>query len=398
MRHYDITIVGAGLVGLATAYRLKQQQPGLRIAVLEKEAELAPHQSSHNSGVIHSGIYYKPGSLRALNCQRGYTQLVNFCKEYGVSYELCGKLIAAVTESERGMLENIFQRGLANGLTGIRKISREEALETEPYLDCREAILVPQTGIVDFPGVAKVLASLITAAGGEILLNNQVLKITGGKPDWVITTARSEMSTTQLINCGGLYADRLAQMSGQQSDIQIVPFRGEYYQLKKEKEYLVRHLIYPVPNPAFPFLGVHFTRMVHGGIEAGPNAVLAFKREGYNRWQLDVAELWEVLRYKGFHQLAAKNWKFGLEEMKRSYFKNSFVKALQRLVPTLQAQDVVPDRSGVRAMALDNAGNVVDDFMILQNNNVINVLNAPSPAATSCLSIGESIAGLVINH
>lgn len=392
MRQCDIAITGAGLVGLATAWRLLQRRPHLCVLVLEKEESLAPHQSSHNSGVIHSGIYYKPGSLRAQNCLRGYSQLVHFCQEYGVDYEICGKLIAAVTEEERGMLDQIFQRGVANGLSGIRKISAGEAKEREPYLDCREAILVPQTGIVDFPGVAKALASLIKAAGGDILLRHRVLRLTQHSAGWTVFTDQGEISARQVIHCGGLYSDRLARLSGMDPEVQIVPFRGEYYRLKNDKEYLVNHLIYPVPNPQFPFLGVHFTRMVHGGIEAGPNAVLAFKREGYSRWQLHVAELWETLRYRGFHRLATRHWSFGIEEMKRSYSKHHFVKALQRLIPALQPEDVEPDRSGVRAMALDKAGQVVDDFMIVSRQRAVHVLNAPSPAATSCLSIGTVVA------
>lgn len=400
MKNYDVIIIGAGLVGLATGYKILQQNPSIKLAILEKEANVAQHQSGRNSGVIHSGIYYKPQSLKAINCQKGYRQLIEFCQKFKISYEICGKIIAATSVAEFSMLEQIHQRGIAHGLSGLKKITKEAALEIEPHLECLEALWVPQTGIVDFPAVAQKLAMLITAMGGSIYLNCKVENLKYAaleKFSWIIINDEQEMRATQLINCAGIYADKISALSEQKSDSQIVPFRGEYYKLKKEKEYLVKNLIYPVPNPNFPFLGVHFTRMIHGGIEAGPNAVLAFKREGYDRWDFDAKELWEVLRFGGFHKLAAKNWVEGIIEMKRSYFKKSFVAALQQLIPSLTMNDVEPDRSGVRAMSLSMDGSVIDDFLFLNNasKKIVNVINAPSPAATACLSIGEYIAAQI---
>lgn len=394
----DVTIIGAGIVGLATAFNLIKNKPNLKIKILEKENNIASHQTSHNSGVIHSGIYYKPGSLRAKNCIRGYQQLIDFCKEHGVSYELCGKIIVATNEKERPQLDIILQKGLQNGLTGIEKISREAIQEIEPHVNAVEAIKVPQTGIIDFKEVAEKLADLFQQYGGEIHTNNPLIEVKKTGQTLNLITPEKTFETTLLINCAGLYSDKIARMTKQQIDFQIVPFRGEYYELKKEKESLVNHLIYPVPDPAFPFLGVHYTRMIKGGIEAGPNAVLAFKREGYSRWDFNLQELIETLSFSGFQKLAFKYWRKGMNELYRSYSKRAFVKALQHLIPTVEYDDLERGRAGVRAMALAKDGTIVDDYLILESQGVINVCNAPSPAATSSLSIGQTLSELAIKH
>jgi (S)-2-hydroxyglutarate dehydrogenase len=393
---YDVTIVGAGIVGLATAYKLIDQNPRLRVCVIEKESKIAQHQTGHNSGVIHSGIYYKPQSLKAINCQKGYQQLIDFCKDYGIKYDLCGKVIVATSEHEKESLDNIYKRGIENGLTGIKKISAQEVKEIEPHVSCVEGVWVPQTGIVDYKDVSAKYADLIVQNGGILLLSEKVLKIHSSKNETIIVTNKQEIKSRTVVNCSGLYSDKVAKYTNKDIDVQIIPFRGEYYDLKKEKEYLVKNLIYPVPNPDFPFLGVHFTRMIHGGVEAGPNAVLAFKREGYSRWDINMKELFETLFFSGFQKVATKYWDEGWMEMKRSYSKKLFVKALQTLIPEIQSEDVIRSGAGVRAQACDSAGNLLDDFAIFENDNIINVCNAPSPAATSSLAIGNTIAHKVI--
>lgn len=400
---YDVIIAGAGIVGLATALQLQRKRPGARIAVLEKENQVAAHQSSHNSGVIHSGIYYRPGSLRALNCKRGYDLMLHFCQENQIPHEVCGKIIVATQESEKPQLDTILERGLANGLQGIRKISAAEAREIEPNVQAVEALWVPQAGIVDYGLVARKYADIFQQNGGAIFVNQQLTQVKD-QPDGVLLETQStqadapdmELETNFLVNCAGLYSDHVALLTKQKLDVQIIPFRGEYYELKHSSEHLVRNLIYPVPNPNFPFLGVHFTRMIQGGIEAGPNAVLAFKREGYSRWQVDFQELGETLAFPGFRKIARKYWRDGWAEMQRSYVKAHFVKALQRLVPSIQSEDLVPGRSGVRAMACDRAGNLLDDFLMLERPGVLNVCNAPSPAATASLAVGETVANQVL--
>lgn len=396
MQSHDILIAGAGIVGLATALQLQRRNPRLRIAVLEKENRVAAHQSSHNSGVIHSGIYYKPGSLRATNCKRGYDLMLQFCRENSVPFEICGKIIVAVEEHERGQLDKIFQRGIKNGLTGIRKISLAEAREIEPHVQAVEAVWVPQAGIVDYGEVAQKYAELIQKSGGEIFTGQKVKAVREQGNEVAIQTENQEFKGKIFVNCAGLYSDKIAQLTGENPDLQILPFRGEYYELKPEREHLVRNLIYPVPNPNFPFLGVHFTRMIQGGIEAGPNAVLAFRREGYSRWDLNIKELAEILAFPGFRKIAQKYWRDGWAEMKRSYSKHHFLRALQRLVPEILAEDVVPGRAGVRAMACDRAGNLLDDFLILSRPRIVNVCNAPSPAATASLAVGETVAERVL--
>jgi (S)-2-hydroxyglutarate dehydrogenase len=390
--NFDIIVIGAGIVGLATAYKLLEQNPKLKICVIEKETKIAQHQTGHNSGVIHSGIYYKPNSLKAINCQKGYQQLIDFCEQHGVKYDLCGKVIVATKPEERQSLDNIYKRGVENGLVGIKKITAQEVKEIEPHVQCVEGIWVPQTGIIDYKDVSAKYAVLIQEKGGTIFLGEKVLNIINKNNIAIVTTDKQEISTKVVINCCGLYSDKIAKLTNRELDLQIIPFRGEYYELKKEKEYLVKNLIYPVPNPDFPFLGVHYTRMIHGGIEAGPNAVLAFKREGYSRWDINLKELYETLTFSGFQKVATKYWDEGWSEMKRSYSKALFVKALQTLIPEIQADDVVRSGAGVRAQACDGQGNLLDDFSIIENENVINVCNAPSPAATSSLAIGNTIA------
>jgi (S)-2-hydroxyglutarate dehydrogenase len=393
---FDVTIIGAGIIGLATAHRVMVQNPRLSICVIEKEKKIAQHQTGHNSGVIHSGIYYKPGSLKSINCQQGYQQLIDFCNDHGIKYDLCGKVIVATSENERGGLENIYKRGIENGLTGIRKISSQEVKEIEPHVSCVEGVWVPQTGIVDYKDVSAKYAEMIVRNGGTLFLGEKVMNINSVKNETIIVTSKQEIKTKTVVNCGGLYSDKIAKYTNKDIDLKIIPFRGEYYDLKKEKEYLVKNLIYPVPNPDFPFLGVHFTRMIHGGIEAGPNAVLAFKREGYSRWDINPLELLETLTFSGFRKVAAKYWDEGWMEMKRSYSKRLFVKALQTLIPEIQSEDVVRSGAGVRAQACDGAGNLLDDFAIFENDNIINVCNAPSPAATSSLAIGNHISSLIL--
>lgn len=395
---FDVTIIGAGIVGLATALQLSWKSPNLKIAIADKEDIVAKHQTGHNSGVIHSGIYYKPGSLRATNCQKGYQYLLDFCEENDVDYEICGKVIVATKEEERGQLDVILDRGLKNGMAGIHKISPQEVKEKEPYVQSVEGIWVPQAGIVNYGDVARKYAELFLKNGGNIFNNTNITNITLSSKEVIIETNKGEISTDIVVNCAGLYSDKIAKMTGQSIDFQILPFRGEYYELKPEKQYLVNNLIYPVPNPDFPFLGVHYTRMIKGGIEAGPNAVLAFKREGYNRYDFNFAELTETLAYPGFRKLAIKYWREGLDEMYRSYSKSAFVKALQHLIPEVTEADLQRGGAGVRAMACGRNGEILDDYVIYEKSRVINVCNAPSPAATSSLSIGETIAEKVLKQ
>lgn len=396
MQSFDIIIAGAGIVGLATALQLQRRRPGLRIALLEKEDRVATHQSSRNSGVIHSGIYYKPGSLRATNCKRGYDLLLQFCRENEVPFDICGKIIVAVEKQERARLDGIYQRGLENGLAGLRKIGPDEIREIEPHVRALEAVLVPQAGIVDYGVVARQYATLLEAGGAQICTGNRVLAIEERGAETIVRSHQQEFSTRFFVNCAGLYSDKIAMLSGIDPELQILPFRGEFYELKTESENLVRNLIYPVPNPNFPFLGVHFTRMIGGGIEAGPNAVLAFGREAYSRRDFHARELAEILAFPGFRKIARKYWRDGWTEMQRSWSKHHFVKALQSLVPEISAEDVIPGRSGVRAMACDRNGNLLDDFLILSSPRMVHVCNAPSPAATASLAVGETVAERVL--
>jgi (S)-2-hydroxyglutarate dehydrogenase len=392
---YDIVIVGGGIVGLGTALNILEQRPGSKILVLEKENEVAKHQTGNNSGVIHSGLYYKPGSLKAKNCIDGYNMLIKFCQMNDVPFELCGKIVVATEEKEVPLLNNLFERGAQNGLKGFKMLSASELKEYEPYVNGVSGFFVPQTGIVDYKVVAEKYAELIRKNGGEIHLSEKVVDIKMASSVTVVTD-KSTYETKQLINCAGLYSDKIAKLTTPEVNVKIIPFRGEYYKLKKEKEYLVKNLIYPVPDPNFPFLGVHFTRMMKGGVEAGPNAVLAFKREGYKRSDINLSELTETLAWPGFQKVAKKYWRTGMGEMYRSFSKAAFTKALQKLMPEIQQDDLVDGGAGVRAQACDRTGGLVDDFLILEKAQVINVCNAPSPAATSSLSIGKTVAGLAL--
>lgn len=395
---YDVVVIGGGIVGLATALQLQNSNPQLKLLLLEKEKALALHQTGNNSGVIHSGIYYKPGSLKATNCIHGYHQLIAFCKLNSIPFELCGKIIVATSPGELPLLENLLERGKQNGLSNLRKINKEELKDYEPHVHGIAGVVVPQTGIVDYKLVAKKYGELIQAKGGEIKLGERVIEIQESEAAAVVVSQKESYTTKLVINCCGLYSDKVARLTAPEIDVKIIPFRGEYFKLKKEKEYLVKNLIYPVPDPNFPFLGVHFTRMAGGGIEAGPNAVLAFQREGYKKSDINLAELAESLAWPGFQKVAFKYWKTGMGEMYRSFSKAAFVKALQKLIPEIQKDDLEPGGAGVRAQACDRHGGLVDDFMIVEKKHVINVCNAPSPAATSSLAIGETISKLAANR
>ncbi|SIT14974.1 L-2-hydroxyglutarate oxidase [Belliella pelovolcani] len=396
---YDIIIIGGGIVGLATGLKIKEQKPELKIAILEKENELAKHQTGNNSGVIHSGLYYKPGSLKAINCINGYHQLIKFCEEENIPFEITGKVVVATKQEQVPILNGIYDRGLQNGLKGTRHITLDELKEYEPYCAGVAAIHVPQTGIVDYKQVALAYGEKFKKLGGEIFLEHEVKRSNSLKGYTVVQTNKQHFDAKLIINCGGLYSDKVAQMNQDaELDVKIIPFRGEYYKLKKEREYLVKNLIYPVPDPNFPFLGVHFTRMMKGGVEAGPNAVLAFKREGYKRSDVNLKELSETLSWPGFQKVASKYWKTGFGELYRSFSKAAFTKALQELIPDIQESDLVDGGAGVRAQACDRTGGLLDDFSIKENQYAINVLNAPSPAATSSLSIGDTVSELALKR
>jgi L-2-hydroxyglutarate oxidase len=390
VRRQRIVIVGGGIVGLATAWRLSDRDD-VEVVVLEKEDAVAQHQTGRNSGVLHSGIYYKPGSLKATNCRAGKLEMESFCEAEGIAYERCGKVIVAVDERELPALERIHERGIANGVA-CERIGPDRLREIEPHVAGIAAIHVPEAGIVDYRGVCDRLAAILRERGHEVRLGARVLRIRSGGSRRVVETTAGELDADLVVNCGGLHCDRIARASGVASGPRIVPFRGEYYVLKPEATHLCRHLIYPVPDPNFPFLGVHFTRMVEGGVECGPNAVLAFAREGYTFGTVDLRDLVETLGYGGFHRLALKHWRSGLGEMWRSLSKAAFVKSLQRLVPEIRSEQIVPAPAGVRAQAVNRDGSMVDDFQILEAEGVVHVLNAPSPAATASLNIGRHVA------
>ena len=389
---YDFMVIGGGIVGLSTARALLRRSPGAGVVVLEKEGSWARHQTGHNSGVIHSGVYYKPGSLKARFCTEGAPALVEFCREHGVAYEVCGKVIVATEGHEMPLLENLYERGRENGLR-VEKIGPGELREIEPHAAGLAALRVPETGIVDYVGVAKALAGEISEAGGELRPGTRVEGISERGSGVEVSTSRGTFRARTLVNCAGLYSDRVASMCGLAPRAKIVPFRGEYYELAPGRRALVKGLIYPVPNPAFPFLSVHFTRMVEGGVEAGPNAVLGLAREGYRKTDVNLRELAETLGYGAFWRLAAKNWYTGAGEVFRSLSKRAFVRSLRKLVPEVEEDDLIPAEAGVRAQALKGDGTLVDDFLILEGESSVHVLNAPSPAATACLPIGESVAG-----
>ncbi len=389
-RQVDIAIVGGGIVGLATAYQLSRSHPDQRVVILEKEPKLALHQTGRNSGVLHSGIYYKPGSLRAENCRIGKEAMETFCAEHDIAYDICGKVIVAIDESEFPALDRIYERGQANGV-GCEVIGIERLKELEPHAAGIKAIHVPSAGIVDYRQVTEQMAKIVRTNGGEILNNARVTKIVKNSHGMVVESTAGEVEAKLVVTCAGLYSDRVTRMSGQKPPAQIVPFRGEYFELKPEVHHLCRTLIYPVPNPDFPFLGVHFTRMVRGGVECGPNAVLAFAREGYHKTDINLRDLFESLTYPGFLKLAMRNWKTGMGEMWRSFSKRAFVKALQRLLPEIRSEHLVAVPAGVRAQALLNDGSLAEDFLIQESDRVVNVCNAPSPAATASLNVGRLI-------
>ncbi len=392
---FDIAIIGGGIVGLSTAFQVSKKYPSKSIVLLEKESKIGQHQSGHNSGVIHSGIYYPPGSSKAKNCLNGYKLLLEFAREYDVKHEICGKIIVATRDSELSGLEKIRMRGEQNGLNGLRFLDNEELKEREPHVNAKKALLVPQTGIIDFPQMMERMKEELSQKGVEFRFNGPARKIEEKNGEVVIQTGKDEVQASLLINCAGLYSDKVSKLSGVDTDVKIIPFRGEYYKIKKEREHLVKHLIYPVPDPNFPFLGVHFTRMINGGIEAGPNAVLAYAREGYKKSDINLSEFLESVSWPGFQKVARKYYKTGFGEFYRSYSKSAFTKALQALIPEIKKEDLEPGGSGVRAQACDRRGGLLDDFRIERQKNSIHVINAPSPAATSSLSIGEYISDLI---
>jgi len=391
---YDFAIIGGGIVGLSTAMALGKRYPNSRILVLEKESKWAFHQTGNNSGVIHSGIYYKPGSFKAKFCRDGCRSMVEFCQEYGIDYEVCGKVIVATVEEELPRLESLYKRGLENDMQ-IKRISPEEVKEIEPHVKCVGGIQVFSTGIANYKQVCFKYAELIEKQGGELRLNTKVERIVSSGKNHLLETNKGTFETRFVINCAGLHSDRVARLGKVDPQAKIVPFRGEYYELTPEKRYLVKGLIYPVPNPAFPFLGVHFTRMIDGSVHAGPNAVLSLKREGYKKTDFDLRDFAEVMTYPGFWKLAAKHADEGIKEIIRSLSKAAFVQSLQQLIPEVQAEDIVPTHAGVRAQALMNDGKLVEDFLIVQGQNSVHVCNAPSPAATSSIEIGKAIVAQI---
>ena len=404
-RNYDVIIVGAGIVGLSTCYKLLEKNPGLKVCIIEKEEGVSKHQTGNNSGVIHSGIYYKPGSLKALNCRKGYKMLLDFCDENQIRYEICGKVIVATDEKELEGMQRIYDRGVENGLEGLKYLTPEEIMEYEPNVtNAVKGIYVPQTGIIDYKEVSEKLEELIYDMGGEIHFEERLADIKLRRSDTLVEDTFVEIMTNKeyytakfLITCAGLQSDRIAKITNPGINIKIIPFRGEYYVLKKEKRDLVKNLIYPVPDPQFPFLGVHFTRMLDGEREAGPNAVFAFKREGYNKFDIDFRDMFDAVLWKGFINIAKKYWRMGFMEFYRSFSKPAFLKSLQRLIPSVEYGDIIPGGAGIRAQACDNKGNLIDDFLFVEKENILHVCNAPSPAATACLSIGETIAEKVVS-
>ncbi|MBI2495530.1 MAG: L-2-hydroxyglutarate oxidase [Candidatus Omnitrophica bacterium] len=391
---YDVAVIGGGIVGLATAMEWLTRVPGSRLVVVEKETHLGAHQTGHNSGVIHSGIYYRPGSVKARTCVEGARLLVEFCRAHRSPYLLCGKLVVATEPSELPALETLYQRGCANGVPGLRLLSPEEFREIEPHARGIKALHVPQAGVVDYGEVARAFAEVIRQRGGEIRTSARVQHLERRNGVWVLETAAGDLQATFLVTCGGLQADRVAVMAGASSDVRIVPFRGEYYEVVPERRCLVKGMIYPVPDPALPFLGVHFTRTVDGRVHAGPNAVLALKREGYRKSDVSVTDTWDLVSYSGFWKMAGRYWVTGLGELYRSWSKRAFVRALQRLVPEVRPTDLSPGGSGVRAQAVDPRGALLDDFSIVQGDHAIYVRNVPSPAATASIAIGRRIADM----
>jgi L-2-hydroxyglutarate oxidase len=394
MTTYDYAIIGGGIVGLSTAMQLAKEYSNARILLLEKEASPAQHQTGRNSGVIHSGIYYKPGSYKARFARAGSSSMVEFCREHDIPHEVCGKVIVATQEKELRGLDNLFERGRQNGLP-VRKISSQELNEIEPHVRSVGAIHVPTTGITNYRNVSQKYLELFLKQDGEVMFENEVQQIMNLGRTHLIETTSGEYEAKFLINCAGLYSDRITRLAGKEPNVKIVPFRGEYYELAPATRYIVKTLIYPVPNPAFPFLGVHFTRMIDGSVHCGPNAVLAFKREGYKKTDFNLRDFCETMSYHGFWKLARKNFGEGMKEIYRSVSKSAFVRSLQQLIPEVQAADLVPCEAGVRAQALLNDGSLVDDFLLVPGHNSLHVCNAPSPAATASLEIGKAIVAQI---
>ncbi len=394
----DVAIIGAGIVGLATGLQLTRQNPSLKIVVLEKENHVAAHQTGHNSGVIHSGLYYKPGSLKARLSVEGAKALVRFCQEHSLPYETCGKVVVAVEQREIPALEELFRRGNANGLTGLRELDPDQIRELEPNARGIRGIHVPTTGITDFKLVSLKYAELICSAGNKVLSNSRVTGIVSESNGVILETASGVIRARFVVNCAGLQSDRIATLAGADLGLRIVPFRGEYYEIIPEKHHLVKTLVYPVPDPQFPFLGVHFTKRIHGGVEAGPNAVFAFKREGYTKTSFDLVDTMLAFSFPGFWRMAGKHWRMGMEEYYRSWSKSAFVRALQKLLPSLTADDIRPAGSGVRAQALDRNGKLLDDFHFVYRNRILHVCNVPSPAATASLMIGREIVSRLMSE
>lgn len=391
----DLAIIGGGIVGCATALAIISRNPDLNILLFEKETQLASHQTGHNSGVIHAGLYYRPGSLKAATCTSGREALYRFCAEHDIPHQRCGKVVVAVNEAELPALDELERRGQTNGLKGLQRLNASELKKREPHVRGIAGLLVPQTGIVDYVRVTLAMAEIFKACGGVIHMHTPIMQVIKKHDEYLLQTGSKTFRARALVNCAGLHADRVARSAGLFPDLRIVPFRGEYYAFKPKRSHLVKHLIYPVPDPQMPFLGVHFTRKIDGSVEAGPNAVLAWQREGYHRSDISLRDLADTLSFAGFWKLSCRFWRVGLEEHGRSFSKRLFVKSLQRLIPEIEPEDLVPGGSGVRAQAVDREGKMVDDFCILTEGRMIHVLNAPSPAATASLSIGEHIADQV---
>jgi L-2-hydroxyglutarate oxidase LhgO len=397
-RTHTVAIIGGGIVGLATGMELTRRFPGLSLAVIEKEPALCRHQTSHNSGVIHSGIYYKPGSLKARLCVEGVDALLRFCQENEIPYDICGKVIVAITEDEIPKLEELFRRGQGNGLKGLQMLNGEEIREIEPHAAGIRGIRVPGTGIVDYARVSEKYAEIIAERGGTIYLSNEVVGLKRYSDLTILETSQGSIEARFVINCTGLQSDRVSRMANAKLNLMIVPFRGEYYDIAPEKHHYLKGLLYPVPDPRFPFLGVHFTKRIGGGVEAGPNAVLALKREGYSKTSFQARDVYEYLTFPGFWTMAAKHWKMSMAEYHRSWSKAAFVRALQRLMPELRSEDLVPGGSGVRAQALDISGKLIDDFHFVYSEGMMHVCNVPSPAATASLAIARYIVDTVVQR
>jgi L-2-hydroxyglutarate oxidase len=396
MNSRRIIVIGGGIIGLATAYKVSRQFPGATVTVLEKEDAVGQHQTGNNSGVLHAGLYYKPGSLKARLAVSGIREMIAFCRDNNIPHEICGKLVVAVDQTEVGRLESLYQRGQQNGLQGIRKLNGQQMRTIEPNVAGTAALHVPEEGIVDYEKVCEAIRKKIGEHGGKVVTGARVTRLVSRADGWVAITPAGEFEADYLVNCAGLFCDRVSELAGEKREVRIVPFRGEYYKLKPERQFLVRNLIYPVPDPQFPFLGVHFTRLINGGIEAGPNAILAFAREGYRKTDINIGDMFDALTFSGLWKFLGKHKKMSWEEVKRSFSKQLFCASLQRLVPDIRVNDLAPGGAGVRAQAMSRDGELVQDFSLVQRNRALHVLNAPSPGATASLAIGEEIAKMAV--